>query len=218
MELRSEYGFIMQSKCFEDKSRRHKLVHEMRQAGATYKEIEAAVGVKAVTIWKYLQTELPVVPQRLQLSRDRFNEAAKMKAAGATYQQIGEKFGITTQSAAEILKADPYKERVGTCSVCGKENTQVCFHHTDYVKNSYEPVCRSCHMKRIHPEFTKIALDEKLRRYPKQPRHLVGRMGPPPRTLNGKTAKEIAIERGIGIRWAQQLISAELGNRWKWKK
>lgn len=207
----------MRSKVFLRKAERHKLVHELRAAGASYKEIAEKVGVKSVTIWKYLKTPEPAVPPRRALSLERQKIAREMKANGATYQQIGDHFGFSAASASELLRAAPEIERKGVCSECGQEVDNLCFHHTDYIQDTYKPVCRSCHMKKFHVESTEAAT-RAAREWaaknakPKPPK--IGRMGPEPRLLNGKTAKEMAAEWGVGLHQAQLRIAKILGPRW----
>lgn len=203
----------MRHKAFLRKAARHQLVHELRAAGASYKEISEKVGVKSVTIWKYLKTYDPVVPPRRALSLERQEEARKMKQAGATYQAIGERFGMTAQSACELLRDAAPVQMHGTCEVCG-EDADLVQHHTDYVLNTVIAVCRSCHMKEFHAETTaKATLTSAIDRT-KPPKPKIGRMGPAPRLVDGKTAKEMAAIWGVGLHQAQVRFAKILGPRW----
>lgn len=146
----------MRSKTFERKAQRHRLVHELRAAGASYREIAEKVGVKSVTIWKYLKTPEPVIPPRRALSLERFEIAKKMKAEGATYQQIGLHFGICAQAAVELLTESDGVPRSGECSECHRHANKLVFHHTDYLKDEGVWICQSCHSKN-HPEALNAA-------------------------------------------------------------
>lgn len=142
---------IMRSNCFEKKAARHQLVHQLRAQGMSYREISERVGVKAVTIWKYLTTPEPTVSKRRALSLERLRIAKEMKAAGATYREIGERFGMTASAAVEVLRAGAAETIHGICSQCGQEKDDLVRHHTDYINDTGIWVCRSCHMK-FHPE------------------------------------------------------------------
>lgn len=203
----------MLSNSFTQKSERHSLVHRLNAEGKSAKEISEIVGVKRVTIWKYLKTLEPAVPPRRQKSLEQCAVARQMKADGKTYAEIGEHFGFSPQSAASLIKAAPETDRFGVCSVCGNE-ANLCFHHTDYIKNEYLAVCRACHMKLFHPQATKSATKASANKRRRPPKPKIGRMGPAPRTLNGKTAKELAAIWGVGLHQAQLRMAKELGPRW----
>lgn len=142
----------MRSNVFERKAERHRLVHQLRAAGASYKEISEKVGVNSVTIWKYLQTPEPVVPPRRALSLERQRIAREMKANGATYQEIGDKFGFTAASACELVRDGPPERRSGICPVCQQQSDELLPHHINYLTDEKEFVCRKCHVKAFHPE------------------------------------------------------------------
>lgn len=142
----------MRSSVFLRKAERHKQVHELRNAGKSYKEIAAIVGIKSVTIWKYLQTTEPQISPRRQLSLDRQKEARVMKQAGATYKEIGDHFGFSASSACELVRDGGPERRSGICPVCNQQSDDLLPHHTNYITDDKEFVCRKCHIKTFHPE------------------------------------------------------------------
>lgn len=196
------------------KAARHALVHKLRAAGASYKEIAAKVGVNNVTIWKYLKTPEVVVPPRRQLSLERQDVARRMKQEGATYAQIGERFGVSAQSVCELVRDGAPQMQSGVCPVCSQQRGDLVPHHTDYIKDETMLVCRACHMKLFHPDATAVATAASANKRRKPPRVKIGRIGPPPRLLNGKTAKEMAVIWGVGLTQAQHKFAQQLGPRW----
>lgn len=146
----------MRSECFSKKAERHRLVHELRKAGASYKEIADKVGVKSVTIWKYLKTSEPVVPPRRALSLTRQAEARAMKQAGASYSEIGKQFGVSAASACELIRTGPPEKRFGVCPLCHAEK-ELIPHHVNYITDERQFVCRACHTRVLHPQSLTLA-------------------------------------------------------------
>lgn len=142
----------MRSNCFEKKAARHQLVHELRAQGLSYKQIQERTGFSQVSIWKYLKTTEPEVSPRRALSLARLEIAKQMKADGKTYRQIGAHFGLTAASALELIREGPAQVFSGVCCVCGRSRDDLIRHHTDYLKDEGELVCRECHIKHFHPD------------------------------------------------------------------
>jgi DNA-binding transcriptional regulator YiaG len=78
---------------------------------------------------------------------------AKAKAGGMSYAVIARQFRISRQAVLQRLAVPdlPHKARNGNCESCGARSRHLHCHHLDYIKQTFELLCSSCHRKR-HPQ------------------------------------------------------------------
>lgn len=76
-------------------------------------------------------------------------ESRRLKHAGLTYQAIALKIGVCRQRIQQYLKV-PEEQRKGRpdcCEKCGKTETPLHCHHTNYESGEFMLLCIPCHRR-----------------------------------------------------------------------
>lgn len=97
---------------------------------------------------------------------NRKQQARSLKIEGLTYQQIGDRLGVSRQRAQQLVSIP--KDELRTmrlkagfkCSTCGRQSNKLDGHHEDYNNDDVVLLCVSCHMvKHFGDGFIKSRLD-----------------------------------------------------------
>jgi len=143
------------------------LIKDRIKAGDNDYQIAASLDLSTAYV-KQVRVKLGFAPKPRKrgrkmgpLDESRTELARKMKEDGATYLQIGNKFGVSRARADQILNPDKHRARIylhkalndgeirkpKTCQWC-KSDQNIEAHHTDYAKPlAVKWLCRKCHTK-----------------------------------------------------------------------
>lgn len=146
---------------YTDVSRRRAKLGLGRYQDPKRQAVESMIfsGVEIVKLCAVSQSFVSICRRRLGLARmkrgrkigftdansERAKEIRELKAAGLTYREIAIRFGISYQRCQQLLR--PHRmtyPHIGACAICGAR-CSLNAHHTDYLNNTIEWLCRSCH-------------------------------------------------------------------------
>lgn len=76
----------------------------------------------------------------------------ELKQSGKSYAEIGRMLGVTGQRVQQLIAQGLEAPVSEPCPKCGKSNGPLHRHHVDYISNTVENLCASCHSKHTHSE------------------------------------------------------------------